>query len=81
MIDFLRDNRTPDYRLSRAQDRLNNAKREVEAAEKAVLEAAQEVAQWMILKSYATGHGDTAADMLNELEVQATERANRAANL
>ncbi len=46
MIDFLRDNRTPDYRLSRAQDRLNNAKREVEAAEKAVLEAAQEVATY-----------------------------------
>ena len=28
------------------------------------------VAQWMIDRSYATGHGDTVEDLLNELESQ-----------
>jgi hypothetical protein len=39
--------------------------------EKAGLEA---VAQWMIARSYATGHGDTIEDMLVELEWQAASR-------
>ena len=32
------------------------------------------VAQWMIQRSYATGHGDTVEDLLKELEWQAKER-------
>lgn len=32
-----------------------------------------DVAIWMIGKGYATGHGDTVADMLDELERQAIE--------
>lgn len=37
----------------------------------------REVADWMILNGYATGHGDTTADMLRELEVQSRNRAAR----
>jgi hypothetical protein len=33
------------------------------------------IANWMILNGYATGHGDTAADMLRELEIQSRNRA------
>jgi Protein of unknown function (DUF551) len=33
----------------------------------------EEVALWMIEHGYATGHGDTIADMLGELEAQAKE--------
>lgn len=33
-----------------------------------------DVALWMISRGYATGHGDTIADMLGELETQAIER-------
>lgn len=33
------------------------------------------VAAWMIIRSYATGHGDTIEDLLSELEWQAKERA------
>ena len=32
-----------------------------------------EVAIWMIKKGYKTGHGDTVADMLDELECQAID--------
>ena len=32
------------------------------------------VAQWMIDKGYATGHGDTVEDLLKELEWQVRER-------
>jgi hypothetical protein len=40
-----------------------------------VVEAEREkVAQWMIEKGYATGHGDTIEDLLKELEWQITER-------
>jgi hypothetical protein len=35
-----------------------------------------EVAQWMIKHSYATGHGDTVSDMLDELEAQAKLRSD-----
>lgn len=31
------------------------------------------VAQWMIARSYATGHGDTVEDLLKELEWQVRE--------
>jgi hypothetical protein len=34
----------------------------------------EQLAQWMIQNSFATGHGDTMADLLNELEVQIEER-------
>ena len=34
----------------------------------------EKVAQWMIQKGYATGHGDTVEDMLKELEWQIAER-------
>jgi hypothetical protein len=43
----------------------------------AVLVAAHEwekVAQWMVERSYATGHGDTIEDLLTEIEWQAAER-------
>jgi hypothetical protein len=35
-------------------------------------------AQWMIRRSYATGHGETIEDLLNELEWQAAEREREA---
>lgn len=35
------------------------------------------VAQWMIGNGYATGHGDTVSDMLDELVAQAKERGRR----
>jgi hypothetical protein len=31
------------------------------------------VAQWMMTKGYATGHGDTTEDLLDELDWQITE--------
>ena len=50
---------------------------EIEAVERfAALVAAAErekVAQWMIQRSYATGHGDTTEDLLAELEWQVRE--------
>ena len=33
----------------------------------------EKVAQWMIQKGYATGHGDTVEDLLKELEWQIAE--------
>jgi hypothetical protein len=38
----------------------------------------EKVAQWMIQRSYATGHGDTTEDLLAELEWQIAENWNRA---
>jgi hypothetical protein len=35
------------------------------------------VAQWMIAKGYATGHGDTVEDLLQELEWQIAENWTR----
>jgi hypothetical protein len=32
------------------------------------------VAQWMMTKGYATGHGDTVEDLLRELEWQVADR-------
>mgnify|MGYP003334907477 CR=1 FL=1 len=36
------------------------------------------VAQWMIQRSYATGHGDSVEDLLKELEWQVAEAENEA---
>ena len=36
------------------------------------------VAQWMIQRSYATGHGDSVEDLLKELEWQVEEAARKA---
>ena len=36
------------------------------------------VAQWMIRRSYATGHGDTVEDLLKELEWQVAEAEREA---
>ena len=38
----------------------------------------RKVAQWMIQRSYATGHGDTTEDLLKELEWQVAEREREA---
>ena len=38
----------------------------------------EKVAQWMMQRSYATGHGDTTEDLLVELEWQIAENWNRA---
>ena len=37
----------------------------------------EELAQWMVSHSFATGHGDTIADLLKELEWQIAERVKR----
>jgi hypothetical protein len=36
------------------------------------------VAQWMVQRGYATGHGDTIEDLLQELEWQVAERERQA---
>jgi O-methyltransferase involved in polyketide biosynthesis len=38
----------------------------------------QKVAQWMISRGYATGHGDTIEDLLKELDWQIEERIRNA---
>ncbi len=38
----------------------------------------QKVAAWMIERSYATGHGDTAEDLLKEMEWQVRESEREA---
>jgi len=38
----------------------------------------EKLAQWMIQRSYATGHGDTLEDLLQELEWQIADGWNRA---
>lgn len=38
----------------------------------------QKVAQWMISRGYATGHGDTIEDLLRELDWQIEERIKNA---
>ena len=38
----------------------------------------EKVARWMIEKGYATGHGDTIEDLLQELDCQIAENWNRA---
>ena len=39
-----------------------------------LLHEREKVAQWMIERGYATGHGDTTEDLLRELEWQVKER-------
>jgi hypothetical protein len=34
----------------------------------------EKVAQWMVERSYATGHGDTIEDLLTEIDWQSAER-------
>lgn len=38
----------------------------------------EKVAQWMVERSFATGHGDSIEDLLQELEWQAIEREREA---
>jgi len=38
----------------------------------------EKLAQWMIRSGYATGHGDTIEDLLQELDWQIAENLNRA---
>lgn len=38
----------------------------------------EKLAQWMIQRGYATGHGDSIEDLLQELEWQIAENWNRA---
>ena len=39
------------------------------------------LAKWMIKHGYATGHGETMEDLLEELEWQIAERSQRAAEV
>ena len=43
-----------------------------------LLHEREKVAQWMIERGYATGHGDTVEDLLKELEWQIEEREREA---
>ena len=38
----------------------------------------EKLAKWMMAKGYATGHGDTTQDLLQELDWQIAENWNRA---
>ena len=38
------------------------------------LEERNQIAEWMMAKGYATGHGDSVGDLLTELEWQVRER-------
>jgi nicotinamide mononucleotide adenylyltransferase len=46
----------------------------IEAIQQARKEEREKFAQWMIERSYATGHGDTIEDLLREFESQLHER-------
>lgn len=46
--------------------------------EKAVETERESCAQWMMAKGYATGHGDTVANLLTELEWQVREQERNA---
>ena len=53
--------------------------RTVQEIEREAREAEREkVAKWMIQRSYATGHGDTLEDLLQELDWQIADGWNRA---
>lgn len=54
------------------------AKRLFELVAEAAAAERENVARWMISKSYATGHGDTVEDLLKELEWQVGEREREA---
>jgi hypothetical protein len=46
----------------------------LQAIRSAVAVDRENVAQWMMERGYATGHGDTVEDLLKELEWQVAER-------
>lgn len=58
----------------RVADERNEYKRRAIAAD---AEARESVARWMIAHSFATGHGDTLADLLDELSWQVREQLDR----
>ena len=43
-----------------------------------MIEDRNKIAAWMMAQGYATGHGDTVEDLLNELEWQVEEREREA---
>ena len=51
---------------------------DLEEMTRAVRAERNKVAQWMIKRSYATGHGDSVEDLLKELEWQVAEAENEA---
>ena len=60
---------------------LNTARSALKAAiVKALADEMDQVALWMIKHGYATGHGDTIADMLDELDAQSYQRGYDAAD-
>jgi hypothetical protein len=65
-------NRNPlDFRLT-TLEQIEHFAALVAAAER------EKVARWMIGRGYATGHGDTIEDLLQELDWQIAENWNRA---
>ena len=46
--------------------------------EGAIMSDKETLAQWMMQRGYATGHGDTMEDLLEELDWQILENWNRA---
>jgi hypothetical protein len=61
--------RNPDFPdWSFEDDQLERFFHMAQAAER------NKVAQWMMTKGYATGHGDTVEDLLRELEWQVADR-------
>ena len=46
--------------------------------QKAVEEEREKVAQWMVERGYATGHGDTIQELIKEVEWQVAEFENEA---
>ena len=61
-----------DGEIGRAEDAFERFAALVAAAER------NKLAQWMIDRSYATGHGDTTEDLLKELEWQVRESEREA---
>ena len=53
-------------------ERIKELAKQVAAAER------EKAAQWMMAKGYATGHGDSIEDLLQELEWQVQEREREA---
>ena len=50
----------------------------IKELEKAVAAEREKVAQWMMTKGYATGHGDSIEDLMKELEWQIRESEREA---
>lgn len=53
-------------------------KRDLDEARKALAEAREALARWLIAHGFATGHGDTLDDLLGELSWQVKERSAEA---